>query len=195
MNNDELKKPKTGEIEEDDIVLENNEESGRDAAVLLKKLKEKLAAAEKEKQEYLDGWQRAKAELVNARKRDAERHDEYRTMAVEGIIDELIPVLQSFDMAMANKEVWEKVEKNWRVGVEYIYQQLSQVLSKNGLKELSPLGQTFDPQVHEATGFVPVAEKEKNNIIVAIIQKGYELNGHLVRAPKVQVGEYTEPQA
>jgi molecular chaperone GrpE (heat shock protein) len=61
------------------------------------------------------GWQRAKADLLNARKRDEEEKKEYIKFANERMIEDLLPVLQSFDMAMGNKEAWEKADKNWRI--------------------------------------------------------------------------------
>src|SRR3989344_2951801 len=84
---------------------------------------------EAEKQEYLTGWQRAKADLVNARKRDEEERKEFIRFVNGQLIEDLIPVLASFDMATENKEAWEKADKNWRTGVEYIHAQLVKILS------------------------------------------------------------------
>src|SRR5207244_2477593 len=109
--------------QEDDVIAENLDDSvvaEENAAEAIKKLRERLKKAEAEKQEYLTGWQRAKADLVNARKRDEEDLKEFVRFANERLIEGLIPVLESFDMAMGNKEAWEKADKNWRVGVEYI---------------------------------------------------------------------------
>jgi ferredoxin-NADP reductase len=87
----------------DDVSFETENDAdrgGRDAAEVVKKLKEKLAVCEKERQEYLDGWQRAKADLVNARKRDEEERREFVKFANEQLVGELLPVLESFEMAM-----------------------------------------------------------------------------------------------
>ena len=99
---------------DDSVVAEEN------AAAMIKKLREKLKKAESEKQEYLTGWQRDKAEFINARKRDQEDKQSFIKFANENLVSELIPVMESFDMAMGNKEAWETVDKNWRIGVEYI---------------------------------------------------------------------------
>lgn len=140
--------------------------------------------------EYLTGWQRAKADLVNARKRDEADRQEFMKFANERLIDGLLPVLESFDMAIGNKEAWEKVDKNWRVGVEYIYTQLKKVLADSGLVEINPLGEKFDINRDEATEYVPVETESDDHKVVAVLQKGYTLNGRPMRPPKVKVGEF-----
>ncbi len=156
----------------------------------LASLREKLEKALAEKQEYLDGWQRTKAEFVNAKKRNEEDLKEYRKFAQENLIEELLPVLQSFDMAMANKEAWEKADKNWRTGVEYIASQFKAVLEANGLKEINPIGQKFDPLRDEAIENIEVSDAAQDHSILSVVQKGYELNGKQLRPPRVKVGEF-----
>jgi molecular chaperone GrpE len=158
----------------------------------IKKLREKLKQAEAEKQEYLTGWQRAKADMVNARKRDDEERKEFTKYANENLIADLMPVLDSFDMAMGNREAWEKADKNWRMGVEYIYSQLVKALTDNGLKEIDPKGEKYDHALHEAISNEPVTDEKQGGMIIAVIQKGYSLNGKLLKVPKVKVGEYVK---
>lgn len=169
---------------DDSVVAEEN------ALEMVKKLKEKLKKAEEEKTEYLTGWQRAKADLVNARKRDEADRQEFMKFANERLIEGLIPVLESFDMAMSNKESWEKVDKNWRVGVEYIYSQLKKVLADSGLEEVDPIGQKFDVNRDEASEYIKTNNKDEDHKILAVVQKGYNLNGKSLRPPKVKVGEF-----
>lgn len=156
----------------------------------IKKLREKIKKLEAEKQEYLTGWQRAKADMVNGRKRDEEERREFSKFANERLIEELIPVLGSFDMAMGNKEAWEKADKNWRTGVEYIYSQLVKALTDNGLKEINPVNEKFDHAHHEATSYEPVTDEKMDHVILQVIQKGYSLNGKVLKAPIVKVGEF-----
>ena len=169
---------------DDSVVAEEN------AVEAIKKLKEKIKKIEAEKQEYLVGWQRAKADLINARKRDESERNEFVKYANERLIENLIPVMESFDMAMGNKEVWDKVDKNWRVGVEYIYSQLKKVLNDVGLEEINPIGKVFDHNRDEASEYVPVEKESDNHKILAVLQKGYTLNGKPMRPPKVKVGEF-----
>ena len=190
-NNDDVVIEPDTEVEKeldkevDDVVIE--EEAEHD---VIKDLKEKLKKVTEEKQEYLNNWQRDKAEFMNARKRDAEAQKDFARFSNESLISELIPVLDSFHMAMGNKEAWEKADKNWRVGVEYIASQLMKVLGEFGLKEIDPIGKPFDPMRDEAIEHEIVADEKKNNTVTFVMQKGYELHGKVLKAPKVKVGEW-----
>lgn len=178
------------DVSDDSDTLDDSvivEESALDTA---KKLKEKLKQANAEKQEYLVGWQRAKADLINARKRDEADRQDFVKFANERLIEGLVPVMESFDLAMANKETWEKVDKNWRIGVEYIYSQLKKVLNDAGLEEINPLGKEFDLNRDEASEYVPVEKESDHHKVVAVVQKGYTLNGKAMRPPKVKVGDW-----
>ncbi|MFA6463784.1 MAG: nucleotide exchange factor GrpE [Candidatus Paceibacterota bacterium] len=181
------------DTQQDDVTIEpeNNEESGgKDPREVVRKLKEKISLLEEQNKEYLSGWQRDKADFINARKRDEEEKKEIRKYATERLIDGLIPVLESFDMAMGNKEAWEKVDKNWRIGVEYIYNHFRQTLEQDGLNEINPLGKKFDSTRDEAIEYVPTADKNLEDTVIEVVQKGYSLNGKEIKAPKVKVGEY-----
>lgn len=148
-----------------------------------------LEKALRERDEYLAGWQRAKADFSNAKKRWEEELKSYRAVANEGLIEELLPVLQSFEMAFSNKEAWEKADKNWRSGVEYIYGQLKGVIEQNGVKEVNPVGQKFDPNIHEAIKYEQTEDKAKAGTITSVIEKGYMLGSKLIRPAKVVVAE------
>lgn len=169
---------------DDSVVTEEN------AVETVKKLKEKLKKALAEKQEYLTGWQKAKADFINARKKDEESQKEFIKYSNEAIISELISTIDSFNMAFANKEAWEKVDKNWRNGVEYIYSQFFKTLEGYGLKEVNPINEKFDPMRDEATAYEPVTDESKDHMIIEVVQKGYSLNGKMLKAPKVKVGEF-----
>ena len=176
----------------DDVTFESEDGEGnlQNAGAKLKQLREKLKKAEGERAEYLAGWQRAKADLINARKRDEEDKKEFVKYANEDLIGEMLPVLDSFGMAFGNKEAWEKVDKNWRTGVEYIYSQLISTLERFGVKLIDPKGQKFDPNHQISIENVAVTDKTQDGVIVEVVQKGYELNNKAIRAPKVKVGEF-----
>ena len=178
----------------DDVVFEETNGEGENLSpeLELKKLREKLGKCIEEKQEYLDGWQRTKADFINARKRDEEAKREAMKFANENLVEELIPVLDSFEMAMSNKEAWEKIDKGWRMGVEHIYSQLISALARNNLVEINPLGERFDPMRDEAVEFEKVEGEARGGVITKVIQKGYSLNGRVIKAPKVKVGEFTQ---
>jgi molecular chaperone GrpE len=178
-----------GEDTNEDISLEDEEELTTGA---LKKLREKLKIAEQEKMEYLAGWQRSKAEFINVKKQQGEERKDLVKFATLGLIEDLIPVLQSFDSAMANKEVWEKVDSAWRMGIEYIYTMLLDVLKQRGLTVINPLNEEFNPSLHEAVETREVGVKEDDGKIVAVLQKGFMLQGKVLRGARVVVGKIAQ---
>lgn len=179
--------------DEKNITIEPSEEAEnlKDPAEAVKKLKEEIKACRKEREEYLAGWQRAKADFINARKDEEKARASFVKFANEGLIADLLPVVENFERAMGNKEVWEKADKNWRVGIEHIAGQLKKTLADNGLKEIAPkVGEPYRSARDEAVAHIPVDTTEKNNVIIEVMEKGYELNGKILKPPKVKVGEY-----
>jgi len=138
----------------------------------------------KERDEYLDGWQRARAELINFKKDESKRLEVFKNFSNEMIIRDLITVLDSFDLAIAALEKDGKVEK----GIYLIKSQIEDALKNYGLgKIIVSVGQIFDPMVHEA-----VAEIEsdgQSGTIIEEIERGYLLNGKLVRPARVKVAK------
>lgn len=173
----------------DDVLFE---ETGISAGTeeKIKGLKEKLKKCLAERKEYLDGWQRAKADFLNFKKGEEKSKEDFIKFAKEGLVSELIPILDSFVMAFSNKEDWEKADKNWRVGIEYIYSQLLATLRANGLEEISPKQESFDPFKHDCDEIVPVPEEKMDDMVLETTRNGYSLNGKIVRAAKVKVGKF-----
>lgn len=178
--------------ETDDVVFDDTSEEGETSnpLVLIKKLRAKIKELEGKNQEYLTGWQKERAESVNLRKRLEEEKKEFRKFAKEDIATEIIPVLDSFDGAFKNKEAWEKVDKNWRMGVEYIHTQLVNVLSNHGVSIINPLSEKFDPKRDEAVETLPVENEEDDHRVLEVVSVGYKLQDKIIRAPKVKIGEY-----
>ena len=170
----------------DDVQFEEIPEDTNPAATL-KKLREKLHKCEAEKKEYLDGWQRMRADFANARKEEDMRRGELIKFASEGLVEDMLPVLDSFSMAFANKESWEKVDTNWRKGVEYIHAQMLSVLESRGLVEVGVVGEKIDPRLHIEIEQLP-GDASKAGTVVEIIQKGYRLHNKVIRPAKVKGG-------
>lgn len=170
-----------------DVSFEEVDEEG-DPKAQLTKLREKLRKCEGEKKEYLDGWQRMRADFANARKEEEARRGELIKFASEGLVEDLLPVLDSFTMAFANKEAWEKVDSNWRKGVEYIYAQLFSVLESRGLVEIGVLGESVDPRLHIEVGTLDTDNDSDVGKVLEIVQKGYRLHSKVIRPAKVRGG-------
>lgn len=181
----------TQPAETEEIISEEDES----APELISKLRKKLKALEIEKQDNQNGWQRERADFVNFKKRSEEEKREFIKFANERLIEEIISVLESFEMAFSNKKVWESLPIEWRKGVEYIHNQLLNVLKSNGLEELNPpKGEKFDPNLHIAESSAPTFDKEEDNVIIQVVKKGYGLNGKIIMAPRVVVAEYREKE-
>jgi len=176
------KKPKN----EDDVVFE---EEG-DVSGELKKLRGKLKKCVEEKQEYMDGWQRVKADFVNFKKEQEEARKNMVKYAKGDLINEILPTIESFEMAFSNKETWGKVDKNWRVGVEYIYTQLMTVLEDNGVEQIGEVGVKFDLNEHDSVETLEADKKMDDDKVGEVVRKGYKLHGKVLKAAKVKVFRY-----
>lgn len=174
----------SGEAQE---IQYESEEDLESPALALKKLREKLKVCEREKKEYLDGWQRMRADFANVKKEEETRRGEMIKFAAEGLVDDLLPVLDSFSMAFANKEAWEKVDANWRKGVEYIYAQMYSVLESRGLTEIGKVGEHIDPRLHVTIEEIPATSSEQADTVAEVVQKGYRLHSKVIRPAKVKV--------
>jgi molecular chaperone GrpE len=182
-------------LEEDTVVEEFvfDEDGEANMALTLKKLRKDLKQAQKEKQEYLTSWQRERADFMNYKKDEATKMSRMNALSRERFAEELLPVLDSYDMAFQNKEAWEKVDKNWRMGVEYIHQQLLKVLSENGVEEIRmEEGDQFDPNLHESVETVATDDKRKEHTVAKILQKGYKTSAGVLRPGRVNVFEYKQ---
>lgn len=156
----------------------------------IKKLKDDLKKCKSERQEYLDGWQRSQADCINIKKRFEDDRKSLIKFANSEFIEELLPVLDSFDMAMKDKKSWEELPENWRKGVEYIHTQFHSILENHKVKVLNPIGEKFDHNRHNSIGVTEVDSKDKHELITEVLQKGYEQEGKIIRPPNVKVGEY-----
>ncbi|PIT96759.1 nucleotide exchange factor GrpE [Candidatus Campbellbacteria bacterium CG10_big_fil_rev_8_21_14_0_10_35_52] len=184
---------KEAEINYDDIVFEKNEDVADITSVdIIKKFREKLKKCIEEKQEYLDGWQRIKADFINNKKKEEESRALLVLFAKEGLILDLLTTIDNFDMAFANKNVWESVDKNWRIGIEHIYSQLLGILENHGLKQFNPLEEEFDPIRHDSVETIAVIKKDDDNKVIDVMGKGYIFNDKVIRAAKVKVGKYEQ---
>lgn len=171
--------------EHEDIDFEPEDELGGEGALKakLKKLKDELAEVKKERQEYLDGWQRAKADLINAKKEAAEALQRAAGTGRDAFVEELIPALDSFDMAMRS-DAWKSVDPAWRVGVESIYAQLQGILQANGIEIFGKKGDAFDPTLHEA---MEEREGGTSHTIAKVLRCGYRTKSRILRAAQVAI--------
>ncbi len=164
--------------------LEEDEGEGEVSSLRRKiaRLKEELADAQKERQEYLDGWQRARADAVNASREADARVAAARASGRDHLLIDLIPALDAFDMAMQS-EGWKEVDETWRKGIEHIRAGILNVLEQNGVRTFGAEGEPYDPARHE------VASEEKSDLpphmILRVLRSGYASGERILRPAHV----------
>jgi molecular chaperone GrpE len=175
------------------LEFEFNDDGEEDLKKTLKKFRADLKACKAEKEEYLTGWQKERAEFANYRKQEEDRKAIFSEAMRERILTRFLSVVDSFNMAFANKEAWEKVDDSWRKGVEYIYTQMNGIFEEYGVKGMGEVGESFDPNIHQSIDVIETDKKELEHKVASVIQKGYKLGERVMRPARVNVYEYKEP--
>jgi molecular chaperone GrpE len=151
------------------------------------KSKKEFAECEKKKEEYLAGWQRARADFLNYKKEEMQRIGALVGMSQAEIILKLLPILDNFDII--EEKLSDDLKNNPEVkGILQIKTQIQDFLKKYGIEEIKSLGKKFDPNFHEVVEQIEIKEKE-SGIIIEETQKGYTLQGKIIRAAKVKVAK------
>lgn len=146
-------------------------------------LEELLRQAELKAQEHHDAWLRAKAETENARRRGLEEAEKARKFALDKFSGDLLAVKDSLEAALATGD--NASLESIKSGVEITLKQLSGVFEKNAIQEVNPLGEKFDPNLHQAISMVE-GDGEPNTV-ATVLQKGYLLNERVIRPALVMV--------
>jgi molecular chaperone GrpE len=199
-NKVQIEKPDQEELEvskEEEPILESEELEGQDPAsevlldiglspeeqveALQSSLDEMMAKAE----EYLDGWQRARAEFANYKKRVLKESTDIRQVARGDVIKIFLDILDDLERALDEKPT-QGEGKTWSEGIELIVQKLHNRLELEGVKPMNPLGEEFDPNIHEALMKAESDEYECGQII-EVMQEGYWIGDKVLRPALVRV--------
>ncbi len=145
----------------------------------------------KEAEEYKDKYLRLAAEFDNYKKRQNRIFDEMVSAAQDALLHRVLSILDNFERALESMK--DEVDKETVIeGVELIYKQLQDLLEAEKIIEICPVGECFDPNVHEAVSVIPCEEDEK---VVEVIQKGYKRGDRLVRPARVIVGKTQDEES
>jgi len=144
---------------------------------------QKLAEANARAEAYYQQVVRLQADFANFRRRTVQEKEELLRAANEGLVRELLPVLDNLERALAARG--ERLE-DFRAGVEMIYRQLYGILEHEGLQPVPTVGEAFDPARHEAIEQV-LSEEHPDNTVIEELQRGYYFQGKLLRAALVKV--------
>jgi molecular chaperone GrpE len=144
----------------------------------------KLSQLESERDEYRDTLKRVQAEFENYRKRMIKEQTAFVDRATSDLVEQLLPVVDSFELALTNIGADGEDVQRVRKGVELVYAELLGVLEKAGLSRIEAEGKPFDPNVHEA---VMQEEGEGEPIVNDVLRTGYTLKGRVLRPAMVRV--------
>ena len=156
----------------------------------IKKLKEELKACLKDKHDYLAGWQRAKADLINARKDMEKEKTEFVKFAKEGLLFELLSLADSFEAAFSEPEFLKPENKKLIDGFSNIRQVLMKILENHRILKIKAAGEKFNPSEHEILEEEEVDDEGKDGLVLKEIQSGYKLYDKVLRPARVKVGKY-----
>jgi molecular chaperone GrpE len=145
----------------------------------------RLTQVESERDEYLETLRRVQAEFENYRKRVIKEQTALVDRATSGLVEQLLPVLDSFELALKNVDSAGSDDiESVRKGVELVYAELLGVLEKAGLSRIEAEGKPFDPNVHEA---VMQEDGDGEPIVTDVLRTGYTLKGRVLRPAMVKV--------
>jgi molecular chaperone GrpE len=154
-------------------------------------LSDLLADVERERDEYLELARRTKADFENYRRRMSNEAAGAERRGRADIARQLIPVLDNLERAL---EVAESDDRSLAKGVDLVLEELRAVLERNGIKSYEPSGQPFDPEWHEAMMTRPAGQGESGKVL-EVLQKGYRLDGQVLRPARVVVGAAAPEEA
>ncbi|WP_157724314.1 nucleotide exchange factor GrpE [Vibrio anguillarum] len=199
MNNEE-NKIKEEELQQE-VVGQEAEVVGTDADIdwneqvevdekesQIAQLEAALLSSEAKIQEQKDSVLRAKAEVENMRRRSEQEIDKARKYALSRFAEELLPVLDNLERTIQAADAENEVVKPLVEGVDLTHKTFIGVVEKFGLKEINPEGETFNPELHQAMSIQESPDHEPNTVMF-VMQKGYELNGRVIRPAMVMVSK------
>ena len=194
MKEEELQQQETIQGVEAEVVgteadIEWNEETENvEQDSKIAQLEAALLSSESKVKDQQDAVLRAKADIENMRRRTETEIDKARKYALNKFSEELLPVIDNLERAIQSADIENEAVKSIVEGVELTHKTFVDVVAKFGLKEINPEGETFNPEMHQAMSIQESPEHEPNTVMF-VMQKGYELNGRVIRPAMVMVSK------
>jgi len=152
-------------------------------------LEDKINAQSKEIEELKDKYLRLYSEFDNFRKRNQKEKVDLIRTASEDVIRSLLPVMDDFERALkAMNSLDDKGQGSFSEGLQLIYNKFRSLLEQRGLEPIVSVGEKFDVDFHDALTVIPVDDAKQKDIVIEEIEKGYKLNGKVIRHARVVVG-------
>ena len=185
----------TPEEQVEDVQAENVEAAQEQAEAeasaeqeIIAELSKKLALAEQKVKDQQDSVIRAKAEMENVRRRATQDVEKAHKFALDKFAEGLLPVIDSMELAISHADKEDEALQPMIEGVELTLKSMLSTIEKFGLTPIDPTDQPFDPEKHQSMSMQAV-EGVAANQVIAVMQKGYELNGRLIRPAMVMVSK------
>lgn len=156
------------ESSEEEFVSEEEAEGGSAA---LKKLREKLNKAIEEKQEYLEGWQRARADFANYKAQEASMHGDKEERITAKVLEEFLPALDTLELSLKHHD---------DATLKMIEKQFLDSLKRLGIERFGAVGEEFDPALHEA-----LAKRTDDQKVISVERSGYKTQSTIIRPAQV----------
>jgi len=178
--------------ETEETTLDHNIDGGSAAGAaqaadpaLVQSLQQDLADAQQKANEYLDGWQRSRAEFANYKKRIERDQSQTQQMAAGSILKRYLPIVDDIERALKNRPK-DAEGALWANGIELIYRKMLALLESEGVTQLQAEGQPFDPNLHEAV-MMEDTDRYESGQVTEVLQQGYMLGERVLRPAMVRV--------
>jgi len=154
---------------EEEFIPEDEQDEGPGA---LKKLREKLKKAVEEKQEYLEGWQRARADFANYKREEASIHGDKEERIKANFVEEFLPALDALELSLKHHPD--------DTNLQMVEKQFLDSLKRLGVERFGKVGEEFDPHTHEA-----LAKQSEEHVVISVERSGYKVNDTIIRPAQV----------
>lgn len=172
--------------DEFELIEGEEEESPVDIEERIKKLKSSLKACESDKKEYLEGWQRAKADLINFKRDEDKRNERSKIYIEDALIYDFLAILDSLDMALSSANA-SHLSDEARKGMEMIRGQFLEIVRRYDVEPIQIENAQFNPELHEALGSEESDKPE--GTIIEELKRGYRRNGRVLRPAMVKTAK------
>jgi molecular chaperone GrpE len=190
MNHEENEKQETmaeNEVKENPTSQEPTDSTTASTEATTPPTEGESPAAQEPQEDWKNKYYYLAADFDNYRRNQAKERRDLLATAAQGVIKDLLPILDNFERAIKANEQLTDMEAI-KEGFQLIYQGLSNGLNKHGLKEIESNGQVFNSDIHEAIAQIPAPQEELKGKVMDTVEKGYTLNEKVIRYAKVAVG-------
>lgn len=180
--------PVVEDVTAEEVVVEEAAVEVDESVARIAALEAELAKATASAAEFKDAALRAKADADNVRRRAAIDVDKAKKFALEKFANELLPVIDNMERGLLHADKENEALLPLIEGIELTAKSLESALEKFGVKSVNPEGEKFNPELHQAMSMIENPDVEPNTVIT-VMQKGYELNGRLIRPAMVMISK------